>query len=492
MKTVHFLICIVLFVSCLNDETQLNEVPIKFTTNITSGKVILTDSLEAQVFLSSKMPAGGIIISAQLTRKASDQIVYKLDTLIQESNLSFLISGLNIKGDYVLSLTIKSKLIPTNYFTSDLKISRGSANKNYLRSSYELSNFESWFSSFQLYQADGSRYLNNPFIDEQSAQLDINLDGLEDVFYFEAYDLNIAPTPNPPPSIFMNDGVNLKQTTYKGPDIKYPHGTKLLVGDFNKDFFPDIFSNVAIDPPTGTANLFKDANHLILNSDIGFAKVIEFPGGGFWYTGCSGDIDKDGDLDIITFNFHYQANGNKSRIMWNDGKAGFTVDYNGIGEIPVVYQSELFDVDNDGFLDLVIVFVPNSSTRKNDFRVLWGNGSGFSLANSTKIDIPGDWILSNLDFTDIDLDGTFEILPSGSYYLSTSNIYFITLFKSEDKGKTFLDQTSKFIDNNTTQVRFGQIRVQDIDQNGRTDVFSTERKDNVRWEWNGSKFLKRF
>ena len=49
--------------------------------------------------------------------------------------------------------------------------------------------------------------------------------------------------------------------------------------------------------------------------------------------------------------------------MWNDGKANFTIDFNGIGDIPTAYQSELVDINNDGFLDLVITFVPNAPTR---------------------------------------------------------------------------------------------------------------------------------
>jgi len=141
---------------------------------------------------------------------------------------------------------------------------------------------------------------------------------------------------------------------------------------------------------------------LLLNSVSGFSKVKEYTDQGFWYTGCSGDIDNDGDLDIIAFNFHNQSNGVKSRIMWNDGKANFSIDFNGIGDIPVVDQSELVDVNNDGFLDLVINFHPNGTSRINDFRILWGNGKGFSLSNSTTMNMSGDWFLQNLDFADID------------------------------------------------------------------------------------------
>jgi len=360
-----------------------------------------------------------------------------------------------------------------------------------MRTSYELSNFDTWFSSSQLIKADGTRYTNNPFIDEQSTQLDIDGDGQEDLFYFESYDLNINPTPNPPPSIFMNIGTTLKQTNYTGANIKDPHGTKILVGDFNNDSLPDIFSNVAVDPPFGAFPFLNDNNHLLLNSKNGFASVKEFPDQGFWYTGCSGDIDKDGDLDIITFNFHSQSNGVKSRIMWNDGKANFTIDINGVGDIPVVDQSELVDINGDGFLDLVINFHPNGISRINDFRILWGNGKGFSISNSTSMKMSGDWFLQNLDFADIDGDGIKEIIPSGNYSSSSgAPVYFISLYKSDDKGKTFTDKTFQYIDNNVVN-RFYHIRVQDIDKNGLIDIFSGDKKDNIRWEWNGSKFIKK-
>ena len=115
---------------------------------------------------------------------------------------------------------------------------------------------------------------------------------------------------------------------------------KLLVGDFNNDSLPDIFSLVAIDPPYGLFPDLKDYNNIIFNSPTGFNSIKEFDDQlGFWYTGCSGDIDNDGDLDIIMMNFHYGNNGVTSKILWNDGVGNFSYDDRGIGEIPVVDAS---------------------------------------------------------------------------------------------------------------------------------------------------------
>jgi len=504
MKNVIFILGMLFVISCTKTEAPVAKPPnpvavqeevIKFSISpdISSNNYMLNkDTFDLTISVNSKIPSQGILYSIQVNRADSSVAVFKLDTTSSQSSTSIKANGFNIKGNYTLKISLTSKTTSTNTVNQNYTLSRNRVYKNYLRSSYDLSNFDTWFSSSQLHKTDGSNR-NNPFIDEQSTQIDIDGDGLEDLFYFESYDLQISPTPNPPPSIFMNNGTILKQTNYTGPSIKDPHGTKILVGDFNNDSLPDIFSNVAVDPPFGAFPFLNDNNHLILNSKNGLSSVKEYPDQGFWYTGCSGDIDNDGDLDIIAFNFHNQTNGVKSRIMWNDGKAIFTLDFNGVGDIPVVYQSELVDVNNDGFLDLVVVFVPSIfPSRVNDFRVLWGNGKGFTLANSSSISISGEWYLMNLDFIDIDKDGTKEIIPSGTYNnpLGGAPIYFISFFKSEDKGKSYSDKTTQYIDNNKA-TRFYHIRLQDIDNNGMLDIFSGEKKDNIRWEWNGSKFIKK-
>lgn len=366
---------------------------------------------------------------------------------------------------------------------------------NYLSTSYDLSNSSTWYASNQFVFSNGNPFLMNPLMDQQSAQLDINLDGFEDVFYYEGYDLAISPTPNPPPAIFLYQAGKLVKTDYKGPTIKHPHGTKLLVGDFNNDTYPDIFSMVAIDPPfnspPGFLNTFDNC-HLLLNSAQGFTRVKEFTDEGFWYTGCSGDIDNDGDLDVLAFNFHNQANGLKSRILWNDGKANFKVDFNGIGDIPVVYESELTDLNRDGFLDLVLIFIPNGPTRTNDFRILWGTGKGFDLANSTQIPLAGKYNVQNLDFADFDKDGFAEILVSGNYDNPAGGapIYFLSLYQTADKAKSFTEKTESLIEKNTA-ARFHHLRIADLDNNGLLDVFAADKRDNIRWEWSNGKLVRR-
>ena len=370
------------------------------------------------------------------------------------------------------------------------KSQKTNKSKNYLNTSYHLSNYDLWINSNDVF-SDGVKYTkDNPLLVIQTAQLDINMDGFEDIFTYDSYPLNI-PTPNPPPSVFLGDGNKFNKVVWTGPNLKNPHGTKLLIGDFNGDSYPDIFSLVAVDPPNGAFPTLTDFNNILFNSPSGFKVVKEFDDQlGFWYTGCSGDIDNDGDLDIIMFNFHLMANGVKNKILWNDGKGNFTYDATGIGLIPIVDQAELFDVNNDGYLDLILDHIDVvQNTRIPKFEVLLGNGKGFSLNSSPIFTLKSTQFLNDVNFTDLDNDSIQEFILSG--YDEINSKYWIEIYKSDDKCQSYYNSTSKYTDVNVISKRFDNLRVQDIDNNGKIDIFSSDKADNIRWEWNGSKFILR-
>ena len=359
---------------------------------------------------------------------------------------------------------------------------------SYLKTSYDLAQPKLWFSSQSILSASGTVYTqDNPLLVIQTAQVDLNNDGLEDLFTYDSYPLDI-PTPNPPPSVFLNTGDSLKKAVWTGPTLRDPHGTKILVGDFNGDNLPDLFSLVAVDPANGAFPDLKDFNNLLFNSATGFNQVKEFDDKlGFWYAGASGDIDNDGDLDVVMFNFHVASNGVKNQILWNDGAGNFTYDSTGMGDISIVDQAEFRDVNRDGYLDLVIDHIDTQSTRTPTVSVMWGNGLGYSLANATQFNLGSDAYLCNICFADLNADNLDEIILSGD---NAAGQYWIKVFRSDDNAVSYLDATSQYIDRSSTSIRFDHIRVTDIDGDGLLDIFSPDKSDAVRWEWNGLKFIK--
>jgi hypothetical protein len=363
-----------------------------------------------------------------------------------------------------------------------------SSGVSYLKTSYELAQPKQWISFKSVVDAAGKIYTKDSVLNVmQTVQVDLNNDGREDIFTYDSYPLDI-PTPNPPPSIFINNGELLKKETWTGPALRYPHGVKILVGDFNGDTLPDLFSLVAIDPPNGAFPDLKDFNNLLFNSSTGFKQVKEFDDKqGFWYAGASGDIDADGDLDVVMFNFHVQNNQVPSQILWNDGTGQFTYDSTGIGMIPLVDQAEFRDVNRDGYLDLVIDHIDTQSVRTPIVSVLWGNGAGFSLSNATEFKLGSDAYLSNICFADLNNDSFDELILAG---INEVGICWLKIYQSADKGASFKDVTAQYMDVSTSSVGFAHVRVADIDQNGKLDIFSPNKDDAVRWEWNGSQFIK--
>jgi len=100
----------------------------------------------------------------------------------------------------------------------------------------------------------------------------------------------------------------------------------------------------------------------------------------------------------------------------------------------------------------------------------------------------------DIDFTDINNDGISEIIISGTDISNGTNYgfikYFIDIYQSNNKGNTFIKKTKQYFDINYF-TRFGHMIIKDIDNNSKLDIYASDKKDNIRWEWNGSMFIKK-
>lgn len=162
-----------------------------------------------------------------------------------------------------------------------------------------------------------------------------------------------------------------------------------MIVDLNNDGFNDIVSNrIYLNDGAGGFNLYDSLGLMDGSNDVR-------------------DIDNDGDLDYIN------CRGDYVNLYLNDGTGHFSYDtsYNVYpGE---VYGGRVADLDNDGFVDIVV----NGHGYSYQAEILWNRGDGTFQVQS----IPPNGISKDVDVGDIDNDGDYDLLWSNN--ASASAIY---------------------------------------------------------------------
>jgi hypothetical protein len=316
-------------------------------------------------------------------------------------------------------------------------------------------------------------------------QFDYNNDKIDDVIMFEGYDVNVKY--NWPGPMFYNGNpltkINLPI------DNKKIFGSKLIAADFNGDGYKDIFVQSGMDP-SGTDWVtcwYCDPilpNNIMFNNEGKSFNVKELTDWkGIWRSATAGDIDNDGDTDLLIFTTH-QGKGLYNKLLINDGKGNFSLRKSDIDSIEWVDAAEMFDINKDGFSDLVINDIVSTGNR---FRILWGNGNNFYESNSTTINITNNMWVLDIDAFDFDKDGYAEMIitmnkPSGEWKLH--------MFKTND-NKNYNDITNEISGNITNSIAYSHlIDIGDIDGNGKVDVYVTDKSKKIRWEYDGNKLIK--
>jgi hypothetical protein len=114
-----------------------------------------------------------------------------------------------------------------------------------------------------------------------------------------------------------------------------------------------------------------------------------------------GDLDADGDIDIIL------AKGRHwplvDRVLLNNGKGGFDERHALGAAAGRTYTAALADLDGDGDLDLVV-----GNDRPDDKRIYFNNGNGrFDFAGTFG---SGTWTTRNITLADLDGDSRPDII----------------------------------------------------------------------------------
>jgi hypothetical protein len=333
-----------------------------------------------------------------------------------------------------------------------------------LKNSYELSNSNQWIN------------INDGFA--SFTQFDFNNDSLDDVIRFEGYNTAI-PYTWVGPTFVSSNGVT--------PNLNYNRlfASKEVVGDFNKDNFLDVLLLTAMDP-AGCGNCKDETFPLyIMKNQNGKSFTIDSLNyKGIWGAGASGDIDNDGDIDLITFSSHHEYDTNiLNRIFINNGNGDFNYKKSNLDSIAWVDRCELIDMNNDGFLDLIMNDAWSQNSYTNRFRILWNDRHGnFNQNNSITIPISNNMFVLQILAFDLDGDNNKEIiLPMND---SNGN-WKIFVYQKKD-GINYKDVTSTFIDNNSFSPPqlYNPLSIMNI--NNKVNLVVKDKRKNIRWELNNS------
>ena len=257
----------------------------------------------------------------------------------------------------------------------------------------------------------------------------------------------------------------------------------MWVADFNNDGFDDFFGpSLGYDnyPYIGESNLL-----LLSDGEEGFKDVSmgnpNFDYLGFTHGSGIGDINNDGNIDIVTVDNCTPQNQIGVRILVNNGEGKFTqakIEKNNESNEPCPgWMVALIDLNNDGYDELV---VGSHAYEVKEDRIYWNDKSGgFDLSNYTSlpglITFDGKPLNDTLSIygTDINYDGLVDLVVSKSERYVGRGIQFLI----NNGNETFSDVTATYspwakieTGNSNGSLIPWQIKEVDINNDGLLDI----------------------
>jgi len=298
-----------------------------------------------------------------------------------------------------------------------------------------------------------------------------------------------------------NGGVYQKdQTVFTGTVPGYVHARKAVLGDFDNNGWMD----VVIAGHGWDKVPFPGEQQKILLNNNGHFTVADLPlpkaadgNFGFNHSACAGDVDNDGDVDL----FFTDNKGVAALFLRNNGQADFTYDPSVFADViwKPSFTSELYDLDADGYLDLLIGGHDRdmnlSAEQGLQPTIFWGDHTGkYTAARSTKLPVVQQYgVTLNFSFADFDKDGKTDILAGktgdGSS-LSFYQGYYLQLLKNNG-SRQFTDASNSIKDNTSTSGKWMiWMLPQDVDGDGDIDITTADKWYNQQWRNDNGTFIK--
>ena len=371
-----------------------------------------------------------------------------------------------------------SPLVPTNTYTTKFNETHTSINQTtgwYQTNKSFVSNF--WIDSSLVVRnlfVDGSgnyqfgNYIPNlqSYFSNRNTLLytDLNGDGKNDVFnnywaspfgtdipgYYSVWEYDKSKFTTPKVSKGLTAARKLIVNDYFGDGKK-----SILVSSSGSDLPPfpgDIVQIVSFDSQ--------------LNMKIKNINEVK----GYYHAGASGDVDNDGDVDLLMY-----SGGGQSKmgpVYFENIGGEFKYNPNIITGLNYMnnnpnsyYCIELFDVNNDGFLDIILGGWGKDVTN----RILWGSSSHtFNTTNQTILPKESNYSgVIDISFSDVDNDKDIDIILLSEIDYKGFGVQIL-----ENQNGNFVDVTTLRVDVpfKKNSLWFAWLRVSDIDNDGDNDL----------------------
>ena len=201
--------------------------------------------------------------------------------------------------------------------------------------------------------------------------------------------------------------------------------------------------------------------------------------------GATGDIDNDGDMDVVYTEMNSWGRGTSFWCLMNDGTGFLNKRKCGGADS---FALELADLDGDGDLDALIGGheFEYSSDKSAFTGIVWNDGRGnFNKHNNTRLPMHKKWgILPEVSASDLDNDGDLDIVYSRirKHYKGAAMQIIENLGnkKFKDHGIFVLDEEGGYS---------RSIVFRDLDQDGDNDIYLESHVDAGNVVTNGTVLL---
>ncbi len=238
-------------------------------------------------------------------------------------------------------------------------------------------------------------------------------------------------------TVWLNDGKG--NYSSNGQSLGNDRTTSVSLGDIDADGDLDMIEGTVI------------ANAVWFNDGSGnFTKSVQNLGNSDTISTQLADLDGDGDLDLVVGNSGSQAD----TVWFNNGKGVFAISGQTLGN-NATYSVVLNDFDNDGDADLITGPLDQAAT-------LWfNNGKGVFSDSGQSI---GNSRVSDIAVADVDNDGDFDIAIFTGSVFNAPNYRYTAIWLNNGKG-VFIDSGQQFQNNTTSSLAFS-----DVDGDGDPDL----------------------